>query len=107
MYDYAVTLDRVIDGDSVDLDIDLGFRTWIRNKDCRLGRIDAPEMTTAAGPPARDALAAFLAGKVLTIHSIKLDKYGRPLIELYADGVDVNDEMVAAGYAVPYDGGAR
>lgn len=105
MYEYAAQLDRVVDGDTVHLDVDLGFTLWRSNDSYRLGRIDAPEMSTAAGPLAKSALEGYLAHpdgtpKVLMVQTQKADKYGRYLIELFADGVNVNDWMVANGFAV-------
>lgn len=43
MYEYTVIIDRVVDGDTVDVHIDLGFDMWIRNQRVRLHDIDAPE----------------------------------------------------------------
>ena len=42
------------------------------------------------------------AGAEIIIHSVKLEKYGRALAELYIDGVNINDELVEKGYAKPY-----
>ena len=104
MYSYVATLTRVIDGDTVVLDLDLGFYLWRRNTSYRLARINAPELSTAEGVTARTALVAYLAGKKLTATTTKPDKYGRSLVDLYADTQDVNDWMLTNGYAVPYTG---
>lgn len=101
MYSYAANLRRVIDGDTVVLDLDLGFRLWRENESYRLARIDAPELRDEpAGPAARDALAAHLgAAASLMVQTSRADKYGRWLVELYADGRNVNDWLVASGLA--------
>jgi len=46
MYEYAVTIVRVVDGDTVDVDIDLGFEVTLKNQRVRLIGIDAPETRT-------------------------------------------------------------
>lgn len=56
MYEYAAQLNRVIDGDTCVLDIDLGFHVTIREH-VRLLRIDCPEIGTQAGKDARDFAA--------------------------------------------------
>ena len=100
-YNYSATLVRCIDGDSVVLDVDLGFKLHRQHDSYRLGRIDAPEMSTEAGPSSRDALVAMLAlSSSLMVTTSTADKYGRGLVELFADGVNLNDRMVAEGFAV-------
>lgn len=101
MYSYRATLIRVVDGDTVYLDIDLGFGVWRRNQSYRLARIDAPEMGTEAGTLAKAMLDTILTGAAsLMVTTSKADKYGRWLVELYADGACVNDLLVSGGYAV-------
>ena len=100
MYEYAVVLERLIDGDSPVLSIDCGFKIWLRGRSTRLARIDAPETSTPEGIASRTALAAHLAGKRLGIRSTRLDKYGRPIVELYADGANISDWLVDNGLAV-------
>lgn len=46
MYQYKCKINRIIDGDTVDIDIDLGFDTWINNQRVRFIGIDAPEVRT-------------------------------------------------------------
>ena len=119
-YDFAALLVRVHDGDTVFLDLDLGFHVWlhatrsarvVEDQASRLARINAPELRmrdlvtgklidNPAGLASRDALSAFLAGKTLAVQSIKSEKFGRYLIELIADGVNVNDWMVTNGFAI-------
>jgi len=102
MYSYAAALVRVIDGDTVRLTLDLGFGLERVDQSYRVARINAPEMSTPEGPPAKVALEGYLAGKSLVANTSKPDKYGRSLVELYADNVNVNDWLTANGWAVPY-----
>jgi micrococcal nuclease len=89
IYIYKAELIRVVDGDTVDLIIDLGFDTLKRER-FRLYGIDAPEMRTAAGKEAKawlwEALQPLEAIYVQTIQlstKAKRDKYGRFLAVLY------------------------
>ena len=89
IYIYKASLIRVVDGDTVDLIIDLGFDTS-RHERFRLYGIDAPELNTLAGKAAktwlREALQPLEAIYVQTIQletKTKRDKYGRFLAVLY------------------------
>ncbi len=104
---------RVIDGDSVVLQIDAGFRMAFIGH-CRLYGIDAPELREPGGKEARAALSEMLAamGDRVTVKTYKPDKFGRYLVTIYTDSVQdnaptVNQRMVMAGYAKAYDGGQR
>jgi micrococcal nuclease len=101
IYIYKAELIRVIDGDTVDLVIDLGFDT-LRKERFRLYGIDAPEMNTLAGKAAKawlwEALQPLEAIYVQTIQlstKAKRDKYGRFLAVLYDDlgDIDANRAM--------------
>ena len=47
MYEYKCELDRVVDGDTVDVDIDLGFGVWLKKERVRIMGIDTPESRTS------------------------------------------------------------
>jgi micrococcal nuclease len=96
MYQYKAKLNRVVDGDTVNLTIDLGFRlTYTAN--CRMAGINAPEMNTEEGKTAKVALMQMLSSD-FTIESTGLDKYGRPVVKIG----NINDKMVEGGYARKY-----
>ena len=109
-YLYRAIVVRVVDGDTVDVDIDLGFYTWIKKQRIRLVGIDAPELRgdeKTAGKAAKAYLTKLIDGKEIIIRTIKgrdggdsRGKYGRWLGVLYIDGLDVNQHMVEAGHAV-------
>ncbi|HYE93171.1 MAG TPA: thermonuclease family protein [Terriglobales bacterium] len=109
MYVYRATCVRVVDGDTVILDVDVGFH--MRGKiSFRLFGIDAPEMVGASkadGEVARTALQSILAQATgpLRIETYKADSFGRWLADIYltlATGgeLHVNSEMVRLGHAV-------
>lgn len=96
---------RVVDADTLILDLDQGWHTWRLGERCRLSGINAPELGTPEGEEAkRFVLSLLLADAVLpvTFVSRSLDKYGRPLgIVRLADGRILNDLLLTAGHAVP------
>lgn len=106
MYEYRATVISVTDGDTVRLDIDLGFSVILNNTPIRLIGIDAPEIRTLAGRGARTYLRSLLPkGTVITLQTYKdkTEKYGRILGTLVTEnGVNLNLEMVNSGHAVPY-----
>lgn len=110
MYEYNARILSVVDGDTVHAEIDLGFDQRA-NKTLRLAGINAPEKGTDEGTAAWLWLEERLNGLgnrvVITTEKDRKEKYGRYLAWLH-DGEDsINMQMIAAGHAVPYDGGKR
>ena len=117
-YTYRATFLRAVDGDTIDVLIDLGFHVRLEAR-LRLAGIDTPErkgVTAEAGLAAREFTRAWctrsdLIAERLVIVTLKDrgEKYGRFLARVYwnASGESLNDALVAAGHAKPYDGGAR
>ena len=115
MFEYKAALIRVVDGDSVFLDIDLGFCVHI-NLDCRLRGINTPEITKratrVAGLASKTELERlFTLGPVVTIRSEKApsqEKYGRWLVDIFildaagAVVVHCNQHLIDKGFAVPF-----
>jgi micrococcal nuclease len=111
MYEYRATVLRVVDGDTMHFDFDLGVDVHIQ-LGCRVAHINAPERSTPEGKVAKVWAAAWLAahGPVFYVYTIKdhQEKYGRYLVEiLSATGEDFGSAMIAAGQAVAYEGGPR
>jgi len=110
-YNYDAKVKRVVDGDTVYLDVDLGFGVWA-TLDFRLAGINTPEVVgtqKVAGLAAKEELVRLLGLGTIRIVSFKTEKYGRWLASIFvkqADGVElnVNDELVKGGFAVPYSG---
>jgi micrococcal nuclease len=111
MYQYKIKkINRVIDGDTIDLDIDLGFGITLSHR-VRLKGINAAETRTTdleekqAGINARLWLEKELSKRgEWIIETTKEDKYGRILGTLYLAGepVTVNEKMLNEGIAKPY-----
>lgn len=98
------TVVRVIDGDTVELSVDLGFRTWHTDK-FRLAGINAIELKAERGQEAKDFTANWLSGTSFRVICHGQEKYGRWLITIYDkdDGysTSLNAELILAGLAVP------
>jgi len=104
VYHYRATVQRVVDGDTVDLVVDVGFRVTVTDR-FRLFGIDTPELrapTYEAGHAARLWLENLIGGRELLVetHKPSTDKYGRWLATLFLDDVNVNTALVDAGHAV-------
>jgi len=85
---------RVIDGDSVELDIDGGL------VESRLIGINAPELSDCQGPGAAEVLTSVAGGRSVTIRSFGSDRFGRLLVDLSIDAESVNEAMVRLGWAL-------
>ena len=114
LYQYKAEIVRVIDGDTVVADIDLGFNTWRRDEHLRLFGIDSPERkkpTMEAWREAKLALAGRVEGEQVIICTIKnrrgareqTGKYGRYLVNIYDGDELINDWMLQQGHAVIYE----
>ena len=107
MYTYRCMVLRVIDGDTVDVGVDLGFNIHFKNR-FRLFGIDAPEKNTPEGKAARDYLVTMMppgSDLLVTTEKDKTEKYGRYLgtfssLETAFDSKSINQLMVEAGHAV-------
>lgn len=106
MYKYEATVDRVVDGDTVDFWIDLGFSIKTHQR-IRVARIDAPERFTNKGKAATAWLVKELQGKQIRISTEKTGKYGRWIGEievfdrkdLFPEWKNLGDVMVTEGHA--------
>ena len=112
-YVYAARCVQVIDGDTLDLDIDLGFFVTLRQR-VRLRGIDTPELRGKdkdRAVAARTEVTIWTDGVELLIRTEldETDKYGRLLADVWVDGLatSLSDHLVERGLARRYDGGRR
>lgn len=110
MYEYSARLLRVVDGDTLDVDVDLGFNIHTKQR-VRLLGINCPEHGTIAGDDATAFTRAWIAehGPDLTLRTVldRKEKYGRLLGTVVANAHILNIDLVTAGLAVDYTGGRR
>ena len=123
MYEYSCTITRVVDGDTVDVDIDLGFGVWMKKQRIRLYGVDTPESRTRDlvekkhGLAAKKFVQSYLpVGTNQTLRT-KLDdrgKFGRILGEFVTFDSDnggpevtLNDLLVSSYHAVSYYGQSK
>ena len=100
MYEYRARLVRVVDGDTVVLDVDLGWGVWLHGQHCRLRGIDAPERYTPDGPRATEYLEAIIGDALIIKTDVdKTGSFKRMLVTLFRDGRNLNDQMVSSGNA--------
>ena len=117
MYRYRVDVTRVVDGDTVDVDIDLGFGMTYKKQRVRLYGIDTPESRTRDLVEKKYGKAAkkFLKEKIesaeqITLYSHDKGKFGRILGELFIDGssdLSLNQLMINNYHAVAYNGQSK
>jgi Micrococcal nuclease (thermonuclease) homologs len=104
VYENAIVT-KIIDGDTVDVSIDLGFDITV-NKRVRFYGINAYETRGEEKPLgllAKQHLIDIMpVGSVITLHSLGVDKYGRCLGDLYYNGLHINQDMIDKGHAVEY-----
>jgi micrococcal nuclease len=122
MYEYNVRIDRVVDGDTVDCWIDLGYNLQI-HKRIRFAGVNAPETRTRDLEEKKQGLIAkeWLINKIdpkavgsskeIILKSYEYGKYGRVIGELFivsgSRKQSINKMMLAEGLVTEYDGGAR
>ena len=118
MYQYKPKLDRVVDGDTVDVDIDLGFGVWLKKERVRLAGIDTPESRTRDleekkyGLAAKEHVEKYLDAEMIILKTKEYDsvgKFGRILGDLYAQGKSrtLCESLLANHHAVAYNGQAK
>ena len=115
MYEYKCKLVKVVDGDTVDVDIDLGFGVCLQNQRIRMYGIDAPESRTSDkvekvyGMAAKDFVIKWTNAGDLVLKTFKdgKGKYGRILGELWYNDVNINQRMIEEHHAVKYYGQSK
>lgn len=105
MYDYQAELIRIVDGDTLHLQIDLGLDIHV-NTVVRLYGVNAPEMKTPEGPPAKRFVEEWFAqyGTAVQIRTYKdkKEKYGRYLATVYSGAETLNRDLLDSNHAVEY-----
>ena len=118
MYEYKALINRIIDGDTVDIDIDLGFGVWLRDERVRIMGIDTPESRTSDTTEKQFGLAAKARLKELipegSMQVLKTEvnkngedmkgKFGRILGDFLIEKKKVTEILVGEGHAVKYQG---
>jgi len=114
---YNATVVRIVDGDTIRLDIDLGFDIVLRNQSVRLYKVDTPECRTrdlkekAAGLLAKEVVQNLIAIGERVFIRTKLDtkgKFGRLLGTIITtDNININEHLIDNNYAVEYYGQSK
>ena len=118
MYEYRCKILRVVDGDTVDGDIDLGFGMWMHKERVRMMGIDTPESRTRDKVEKKFGLASkqfvkdmmpvgskqVLKTQIDRSGEDKKGKFGRILGDFLIDGKKLTETMIKEGYGVVYTG---
>ncbi len=107
MYQYEATVTRVIDGDTVVLDVDLGFGLHMTGQSFRLLGLNAREHNQEGGVQATSHLMSVLpAGSAVRILSVKPDKFGGryDAAIMLPDGTDLTMQLIEQGWAAAWNG---
>tara|TARA_R110000744_G_C19166057_1_gene541073 strand:- start:199 stop:579 length:381 start_codon:yes stop_codon:yes gene_type:complete len=118
MFEYRSSLLKIIDGDTIDVDLDLGFSVVLKKQRIRLYGINTPESRTRDLEEKRYGLAAkarlreiLESAEAITIKTAidkkARGKYGRILGTVYADDMNVNEKLLEEGHAIEYFGGKK
>jgi endonuclease YncB( thermonuclease family) len=106
----------VYDGDTVSIVLDLPLNNKLFKWNCRLARVDTPELRTKNkkekefGYEVRNKLREKILNNVLSVKCLEFDKYGRLLVELNTKDdlkENINDWLINNKYAYPYMGGTK
>ena len=116
MYEYKCKVTRVVDGDTVDIDIDLGFGVWLHKERVRIYGIDTPESRTRDkvekrfGLLAKEFVKQFVKGSSVILRTQKYDakgKFGRILGDIIVDDKSLSETMIQEHHAVAYHGQSK
>ena len=114
MYEYKATIRKIVDGDTADVDIDLGFDCWMHNQRIRLYGIDTPECRTRNKQEKAHGLLAkkyvqetLIVGEVYALRTREKGKFGRYLGEIKVGRTTINKLLIKEGLAVAYTGQSK
>jgi micrococcal nuclease len=107
LYHYIADVIKVYDGDTIRVNISLGFGMWMMNQSIRLLGINAPEIRgeqRSEGLISKEALEKRILGKRIILETKKdsSDKYGRWLGIIYLEEENINEWLIRESYAVSY-----
>lgn len=105
-YIFSGTVYNVVDGDTVDAELDLGFKLKIKQR-LRLAGIDTPERGRPGYDEAKKALMEKTLNKPLTFITYKQSKWGYFLADIEVGDIIINQQMISEGFAKPYTGGTK
>ena len=116
MYEYSCKIVKVVDGDTTDVDIDLGFGVWMKKQRIRFYGIDTPESRTRDleekkyGLMAKEMVLAHLpigSTQILRTHKDGVGKYGRILGSFVVGDTTLNQMLIDTHNAVAYFGQSK
>ena len=113
MYEYNYKLRRVVDGDTIDVEVDLGFDVWVHER-VRMYGINTPESRTKdlwekeLGKAAKSRLLELLPNTLKSkLKRMRRESLAEFLAVVEVDGRNINEQLITEGHAVAYHGGTK
>lgn len=106
MFTYRATVYNIVDGDTIDVEVDLGFKIYTKQR-IRLNRIDTPERGDIGFKEATNRLKELILDKEIQLTTTKVSKWGYYLGDIYINDQNINQIMLNEGLAKSYNGGTK
>ena len=108
MYTYKAIVANVVDGDTIDVNVDLGFKVYTKQR-IRLSGLDTPERGQPGYHEAKDRVTQLVLGREVLLTTYKISKFGYylGLVVLQDTGESVNTILIQENLAKVYDGGKK
>lgn len=106
MHEYRATVINVVDGDTIDAEVDLGFKIETKQR-LRLARVDTPERGQKGYDEAKDFVIHCVFKKPVRIKTEKISKWGHYIAEVFVEERNLSDMLLAANLGKPYEGGTK
>lgn len=103
---YQAYVYNVVDGDTIDAEIDLGFKIKVCQR-LRLARVDTPEKGQPGFEEAKEFVKKLVLSKDVTVSTQKVSKWGYYLADVEIEGLSLSDMLLKTGLAVEYFGGKK
>lgn len=106
MFEYQAKVINVVDGDTIDVEVDVGFKIYTKQR-LRLAHVDTPERTEANYTTAKEFVKNAVLNKEVRIKTSKPSKWGYFLAEIYINNESLADMLIIHNLAKKYEGGAK
>lgn len=106
MYQYSATVYNVVDGDTIDVVVDLGFKITTKQR-LRLNDIDTPEKGQPGFNEAKEWLTKQILNQQVIIRTAKVSKFGYYLADISLGSISINESLLRLNLARSYGGGTK
>ena len=106
MFEYQAKVINVVDGDTLDAEVDLGFKIYTKQR-LRLAHVDTPERSEKNYTEAKEFVKKAVLNKEVKIKTSKQSKWGYFLAEIYINNESLADMLISQNLAKKYEGEAK